>query len=82
MRQLPPFPSTADAEDFVRVDWNNRLRQQTMTPISESFLVKAGDPTTSDISVGQWAVYKNTVTGVIMMYVNDGGTIKRVAPPF
>lgn len=32
MALLPPFPATADSEDFVRIDWNNQLRQQTISP--------------------------------------------------
>lgn len=42
------------------------------------FLTKAGDPTTSDIPAGQWAIYKNTTSGLVYLWVNDGGTLKKV----
>lgn len=44
-----------------------------------SMLSKAGDPTTSDIASGVWAVYKNTSTSAVKLWVNDGGTLKSVA---
>jgi hypothetical protein len=39
----------------------------------------AGDPTTSDIASGQWAVYKNTTSGVVKLWANNAGTMKSVA---
>lgn len=42
------------------------------------FLTKAGDPTTTDISSGNWAIYKNTSTGAVKLWANDGGTMKSV----
>lgn len=40
---------------------------------------KAGDPTTSDIASNTWAVYKNTSTGDIKLWANDGGVMKSSA---
>jgi len=40
---------------------------------------KAGVPTTSDITSGNWAIYKDTSGGTLKLYANDGGTIKSVA---
>jgi len=40
---------------------------------------KVGIPTTTDIPVGNWAIYKDTSGGTIKLYANDGGTIKSVA---
>ncbi len=37
---------------------------------------KAGYPTTSDIAAGSWAVYKDTTSGDIRVWTNDGGTMK------
>jgi hypothetical protein len=42
------------------------------------FIVKAGAPTTSDISAGTWALYKDSSGGSLKLYANDGGTIKSV----
>lgn len=39
---------------------------------------KAGEPTTTDIPSGNWAIYKDTVGGTLKLYANDGGTIKSV----
>lgn len=40
---------------------------------------KAGAPTTTDITAGNWAIYKDTSGGTLKLYANDGGTIKSVA---
>lgn len=43
-----------------------------------SILTKAGDPNTTDIPASQWAIYKNTASGNVRLWVNDGGTMKSV----
>jgi hypothetical protein len=42
-------------------------------------ITKAGDPTTTDIAAGTWAIYKNTTSGAVKLWTNDGGTMKSVA---
>ncbi len=37
------------------------------------------DPTTSQIAENEWLVVKNTTTGVLKLWANDGGTLKSVA---
>lgn len=37
---------------------------------------KAGSPTTADIAAGTWAIYKDTTSGDIRVWTNDGGTMK------
>lgn len=44
-----------------------------------TFRTKAGDPTTSDVPAGFWMVWKNTSTGAVKLWANDGGTLKSVA---
>jgi hypothetical protein len=39
---------------------------------------KAGDLTTSDLPADTYQVSKNTSTGAVKLYVNDGGTIKSI----
>jgi len=39
-------------------------------------LSKVGDPDTSDIPDGKWAIYKNTSSGDVGLWVNDGGVMK------
>lgn len=36
----------------------------------------AGNPTTAEVPRNQWAIYKNTTTGVVSIWVNDEGTMK------
>jgi len=44
-----------------------------------SVISKAGDPVVADIAAGTWALYKNTSTGALKLWANDGGTMKSVA---
>lgn len=44
-----------------------------------AFNTLAGNPTTSNIASGQWALYKNTSSGVLSVWANDGGVMKSVA---
>jgi len=37
------------------------------------------DPTTTDLGSNTWAIYKNTTSGTVKLWVNDGGTMKSVA---
>ena len=39
---------------------------------------KAGAPTATDIPASNWAIYKNTSSGNVYLWVNDGGTLKSV----
>lgn len=39
---------------------------------------KASDPVAADIPSGFGALYKNTTSGVVKLWVNDGGTFKSV----
>ena len=53
------------------------LTQNQHTKLT-SFISQASDPTTSDISSGTWALYKNTTSGDLKLWANDGGTLKSV----
>lgn len=43
-----------------------------------TFVNKAGAPVAADIAAGTWAVYKNTSSGEVRLWANDGGTLKSV----
>ena len=43
-----------------------------------TMLSLASDPTTSEIGASEWAIYKNTTSGDVRLWVNDGGTLKSV----
>ena len=47
--------------------------------VDTTFKTKAGIPTTTDITAGKWAIYKDTSGGTLKLYANDGGTLKSVA---
>lgn len=51
---------------------------QTQHTRATSFISAAADPTTSDIAAGEWAMYKNTTSGLLKLWANDGGTMKSV----
>jgi len=51
---------------------------QTQHSRATTVLSLASDPTTSDISASQWAIYKNTSSGNVRLWVNDGGVMKSV----
>lgn len=38
----------------------------------------ASDPTTATITASNWAIYKNTTSGLVKLWVNDAGTMKSV----
>ena len=44
-----------------------------------SFYTAASDPTSTDITSGCFSVWKNSGTGTIKLWANDGGTMKSVA---
>lgn len=43
-----------------------------------SVIQLATDPTTTEIGTNQWAIYKNTTSGNVKLWANDGGTMKSV----
>jgi len=43
-----------------------------------SMLSLVGDPTATEIPASEWAIYKNTTSGDVKLFVNDGGTLKSV----
>jgi hypothetical protein len=77
--------TTNNERGFVR--WgSNRFQVGTIsigTGIARScevtFYTNASDPTSSDITAGYFSVWKNSGTGTIKLWANDGGTMKSVA---
>jgi hypothetical protein len=53
----------------------------TGTGVFPIFMSATVNPTTADIPSGTSSVYKNTTTGDLQVWVNDGGTIKTLTPP-
>lgn len=73
MALLPPSPSRADPGSFLWTSWNNQLRRAV-----QYFYVRSSPPTVDQIPPGQWALFKDTTSGTLKIYANDGGTIKSV----
>ena len=48
-------------------------------PLEISFYTSASDPASTDITDGCFSVWKNSGTGTIKLWANDGGTMKSVA---
>jgi len=38
----------------------------------------AGDPTAAELAAGKVRVWKNTTSGAVKLWANDGGTLKSV----
>jgi hypothetical protein len=51
---------------------------QTQHTRATSFISQTGDPTTGQIAAGEWALYKNTTSGLLKLWANDGGSLKSV----
>lgn len=48
------------------------------SPLTSTFQSLTADPTTLDLSAGQSRLIKNTTSGSLRLWANDGGTIKSV----
>lgn len=53
--------------------------EQARVTVVTTVQSKATDPTTADITASNWALYKNTTSGTVKLWANDGGTLKSVA---
>lgn len=72
-------PKQVDIESFGDVCF--KAIGETSSLLSRGLIKamqKAGDPTTTDIPAGFFAVNKNTSSGAVKAWYNDGGTLKSV----
>ena len=53
------------------------LTQQEYDELGK-FTSSTFDLSTGDLSPGEWRMHKNTATGLLYLFANDGGTIKKV----
>lgn len=65
---------TSATQGFVNTDPTTGTAKAT----SVSSQSKSGAPTTTDIPAGSFMVWKDTGTGNVYLYINDGGTLKKV----
>lgn len=56
--------------------WDATLNK--ITSNQQAYKIKASNPTSSDIADGYYQIYKNSSSGDVKLWVNDGGTLKSV----
>ncbi len=76
-KRLPPAPISANIGDFIWKAWFDQIGS-SFNSIGGYLIRSPTDPIAADIPVDGWALYKNTSTGVISIWVNDNGTITRL----
>lgn len=74
---VPPVPNT-DSE------WDSDMVNQFLTIIRDwintpKFYTQATDPGIAGVPSGTWSIWKNTTSGAVKLWVNDGGVMKSVA---
>jgi len=75
---ITPPPLKASLEEFVWKEWFNRVFDTLKGNANSTVVSSATDPSNTNISAGEWAIYKNTSTGTVKLWTNDGGTMKSV----
>lgn len=72
---VPPVPFNSEFEADVWKQFFEVVRRQINQP---NFNASTGDPGTTGVPNGTWSVWKNTTSGVVTLWVNDGGVMKSV----
>lgn len=71
-----PHNSLAGLQGGVATEYYHLTNTQHSRVIG--FQTKASDPVAADIAAGQWALYKNTTSGNLSLWANDGGVLRSV----
>jgi hypothetical protein len=72
---IPPVPQDVDFDEDVVKQWMEEVRRQINTP---NFYSQSTDPGTTGVPNGTWSVWKNTTSGLVKVWANDGGVMKSV----
>lgn len=72
---IPPPPFGNDFEEVPWIQFFELLRKQINQP---PFYAQSTDPGTAGVPSGTWSIWKNTTSGVVKLWVNDGGVMKSV----
>lgn len=72
---VPPPPVEGMNDEVAWQQFFALLRQYINSPI---FYQATVDPGIAGVQSGTWAVWKNTTSGVVKLWVNDGGVMKSV----
>lgn len=59
-------------------EYHLSANEQARASVSLFLQSQATDPTTGDIPTSNWAIYKNTTSGLVKLWVNDAGTMRSV----
>jgi hypothetical protein len=72
MRRLDPAPK---ADRITEPNVNHWFQVVTERL---NFYQGSADPTTAEVPLNQWILYKNTTTSTVSFWFNDSGTLKRI----
>lgn len=72
---IPPVPQNEDVTDAAWQQFCEKLRKQTNAPV---FYSQSTNPGTTGVPSGTWSLWKNTTTGELRLWANDGGVMKSV----
>lgn len=72
---VPPVPLGVEWNEDVVNQFLEEMRNQVNKPI---FFSQTTDPGTTGVPNGTWSIWKNTTSGVVKLWVNDGGVMKSV----
>lgn len=77
---LPPIPLGAGFDENSWIFFMEQVRQQLNVLYTNLGVVnsRATDPSIIDIPRGQSALWKNTTSGLVKLWTNDGGALKSV----
>lgn len=72
---VPPVPQGVEWDSDVVNQFLELLRNYVNNPV---FFSQTTDPGTAGVPSGTWGVWKNTTSGQVKLWVNDGGVMKSV----
>jgi len=72
---VPPVPFNSEFEADVWKQFFEVVRRQINQP---NFNSSTADPGTAGVPNGTWSVWKNTTSGLVKIWTNDGGVMKSV----
>lgn len=72
---VPPPPIGMDFDDTVWTQFFELLRKMANQPV---FYSQSTNPGTAGVPNGTWSVWKNTTSGEVRLWANDGGVMKSV----
>lgn len=72
-QQLFPFPTGSELDSPEAGQWFEITRRMINTP---PFFAQATDPGPIGVPDGSWGIWLNTTSGVLKLWVNQGGVLK------